>query len=334
MKPILGLTIGDCNGIGPEIILKSFHSPVVGKLCVPIVIGSIDVFEYYSKRMGLKVLFKEVESIPNKYSIDYIPVFHLRKFQNLIPHPGIISSDAGDYAKEAIEIGAELCRQQVIDGMVTAPVSKSALHKAGYRFPGQTEILAKYFSINNVVMILAANNLRVGLATVHLPIRKVPRYLSKKLIAEKLNVINQSMIKDFIIRKPKIAVLGFNPHAGENGILGHEERTIIIPAIRSAIRRGIHAEGPFPADGFWGTHSYTKYDAVLAMYHDQGLIPLKMLGFDIGVNYTAGLPIVRTSPDHGTAFEIAGKGIANPSSMIEAIKLAVKIINNRKIKTR
>lgn len=325
--------MGDFNGIGPEIILKSLRSPGIQKICVPMIVGSIDVFEYYAKGIRQRIHFKEVDSIPDKFSPQVIPVFHLRKFQNPVIKPGIISREAGDYAGEAIEVAAELCKQKVIDGMITAPISKEALHLAGYRFPGQTEMLAKICNADNVAMMLIANNLRVGLATIHSALNKVSKTLSKELIAGKLSLIYSSLRKDFGIRQPKIAVLGLNPHAGENGAMGNEEIEIIEPAIRVAKRKGDHVDGPFPSDGFFGMHIYQKYDAVLAMYHDQGLIPLKMMGFNIGVNYTAGLPIVRTSPDHGTAFPMAGKGIANPSSMIEAIKLAVQIIKNRKRKS-
>jgi 4-hydroxythreonine-4-phosphate dehydrogenase len=332
MKPKIAISMGDFNGIGPEIILKSLRSPGIQKICVPMIVGSIDVFEYYAKRIRQRIHFKEIDSIPDKSSAQNIHVFHLRKFQTPIIKPGIISREAGDYAGEAIEVAVELCKQKVIDGMVTAPISKEALHLAGYRFAGQTEMLAKICKTDKVIMMLVANNLRVGLTTIHLALNKVTKSLSKELIAGRLSLIHSSLRKDFGIRNPKIAVLGLNPHAGENGAMGNEEIEIIEPAIRVAKRNRVHVDGPFPADGFFGMHSYKNYDAVLAMYHDQGLIPLKMMGFNIGVNYTAGLPIVRTSPDHGTAFDIAGKGIADPSSMIETIRLAVQIIKNRKRK--
>ena len=333
-KPLIAVTLGDFNGIGPEIVLKCLRSPIIQRICIPMVIGSIDVLEFYAHSMRLKVHFKEIDTIPDRSSSDYIYVFHLRKFQKPVIQPGIISKEAGDYSAEAIEIAAKLCKQKIVDGTVTAPISKEALHQAGYRFPGQTEMLAKICNNDNVAMMLIANKLRVGLATIHLALNKVAKTLSKELIAGKLSLIHSSLRNDFGIRYPNIAVLGLNPHAGENGKMGDEEIKIIEPAIRIAKRKRIYADGPFSSDGFWGMHAFKHYDAVLAMYHDQGLIPLKMMGFNIGVNYTAGLPIVRTSPDHGTAFEIAGKGIANPSSMIEAIKLAVKILHNRKRKSQ
>ncbi|MBI5020879.1 MAG: 4-hydroxythreonine-4-phosphate dehydrogenase PdxA [Ignavibacteriales bacterium] len=332
MKPIIAITMGDYNGIGPEIILRGLSSQIVQNLCVPLVIGSIDVFEHYAMGIKQRIHFKEIDSIPGKFSTQDIPVFHLRKFQIPVIKSGKISREAGEYAGEAIAFAAELCKRNIVDGMVTAPISKEALHLANYLFPGQTEMLAKICNTDNVCMMLIANKLRIGLATIHLPVRLIAKRLSKELIIDKISIVHSSLSRDFGIRHPKIAVLGLNPHAGENGSIGDEEIDIIKPAIRVAKRNRIHVDGPFPPDGFFGMNSYKNYDAVLAMYHDQGLIPLKMMGFNIGVNYTAGLPIVRTSPDHGTAFDIAGKGIANPSSMIEAIRLAVQIIKNRKRK--
>jgi 4-hydroxythreonine-4-phosphate dehydrogenase len=332
MKPVIAITMGDYNGIGPEIILKTIRSPLVHKFCIPILVGSIDVFDYYARMMKLKIHLKETDSIPNQSSKNIIPVFHIRKFQTPIIKPGTMSAEAGTFAGEALEISAELCRQNAIDGIVTAPVSKDGLHKAGYIFPGQTEMLAKFSNTNQFMMMLVANKLRVALTTIHLPLRRVSQNISKEIVTSKLGLLHRSLQNDFNIKKPRIAVLGLNPHSGENGQLGNEEIQHIQPAIRSVNQRGVVTYGPFASDGFWGTHIYKNYDAVLAMYHDQGLIPLKLLGFDIGVNYSAGLPFVRTSPDHGTAYEIAGKGIANPSSMIEAIKLAVQIIKNRKRK--
>ncbi|MBI5477017.1 MAG: 4-hydroxythreonine-4-phosphate dehydrogenase PdxA [Ignavibacteriales bacterium] len=332
MKPVIAITMGDYNGIGPEIILKAVTSSSVKNICSPLVIGSIDVFEFYARKQKLKFNFKEVDHITSTLAGKTIPVFHIRKFQSPIIKPGIISVEAGTFAGEALEISAKLCLQNAIDGIVTAPVSKDGLHKAGYIFSGQTEMLAKFSETNQFMMMLVADKLRVALTTIHLPLRRVSQNISKEIVASKLILFHRTLQNDFKIKKPRIAVLGLNPHAGENGQLGSEEIQHIQPAIRSVNQRGIVTDGPFAADGFWGTHTYKNYDAVLAMYHDQGLIPLKLLGFDIGVNYSAGLPFVRTSPDHGTAYEIAGKGIANPSSMIEAIRLAAQIIKNRKRK--
>lgn len=329
MKPIIAITMGDFNGIGPEVTLKSLTSPKVQNLFIPLLVGSIDVYDYYAQRLRMKINLKEVDTIPTKFSGNSIPVFNIRRFQKPRIKPGILSKEAGEYAGDAIVIAIELCKKKFVDGIVTAPVSKEVLHLAGFRYPGQTEMLTELCNTPDFAMMLIADKLRVGLATIHLPLRKVANQITRENLTKKISVIHHSLKNDFYISSPKIAVLGLNPHAGENNYLGKEENNMIIPAIKNSIKKKKNIEGPFPSDGFFGTHAYKNYDAVLAMYHDQGLIPLKMLGFNIGVNYTAGLPIVRTSPDHGTAFDIAGKGIANPSSMIEAIKLAVKIIHNR-----
>ena len=317
--------MGDFNGIGPEVTLNALQFPEVKKICQPVLIGSMDVFEWNAQRL---------ERIRKNFVRGLIHIVDIRKFHKPKIEFGKVSKEAGAYAGEAIEKAAELCLEGSLDAMVTSPVSKDAMSLAGYRYSGQTEMLSELTKSNRVAMMLVAGDLRVGLATVHVPLSNVHKKISKQTIAEKLSVIHLSLRRDFGIKSPNIAVLALNPHAGENGMIGEEEKKYIVPVLRSMQKKKIYADGPFPADGFFGTHAYTKYDAVLAMYHDQGLIPLKMLGFDIGVNFSAGLPIVRTSPDHGTAFDIAGKGIANPRSMIEAIKLAVTIVKNRKRNSR
>ncbi len=328
-KPIIGITMGDFNGIGPEVTLKAITSPSIKKICSPVLIGSIDVYEQYARILKAKILFQEVETPTGKTSKSQIEVVNFDPF--IIPkiNLGVLSAEAGAFAGRSIEKGVELWKQGTIDAIVTAPVSKEAMKKAGYNFPGQTEMVANISGGKQFMMMLLAKSFRVGLATIHVPLRKVPDLITKKLIFEKLSILHTSLKKDFAIKSPRIALLGLNPHAGENGQIGDEEKRIINPAIQQARKLGIRVEGTFPADGFFGKHLQKNYDAILAMYHDQGLIPLKMQGFDIGVNVTVGLPIVRTSPDHGTAFDIAGKGKANESSMIEAIKLAVEIVKNR-----
>ena len=332
MKPLLAITMGDYNGIGPEVTLLCALNPKVQNICTPLLIGSIDVYEFYAKRLGYRLNLIEIDTLPPRAKSNSIYVFHIRKFQHPVTKPGILSNEAGEYAGEAIEIAASLCLQGFTDGMITAPVSKFALQQAGYNYPGQTEMLAHYCKTKKHAMMLIAGNFRVGLATIHIPLKKVPSSITKELLREKLTVIHTSCKKDFGIQKPRIAVLSLNPHAGEQGMLGTEENSILIPVIREANKKRYHVEGPFPSDGFFGTLRHHQYDAIIAMYHDQGLIPLKLSGFNTGVNFTAGLPIVRTSPDHGTAFDIAGKGAADPSSMIEAIRLALNIISNRRKK--
>lgn len=330
-KPVVLITQGDHNGIGPEIALKAVSSPEVRRCCIPVLVGSMDVFEYWAKLLRIRILLKEIEP-PNKpinTSQAVISVVICKPYERFRVRPGKLSADAGKLAGDCIVQSASFCLHHLADAVVTAPVSKEALNSGEYHYTGQTDLLAAMCKAKQYVMMFIANGMRVGLATIHLPLRAVHRSINRQHILEKLNVIHLSLKRDFAIKSPKIAVLGLNPHAGEHGLLGTEEDQQILPAITKARAARIRVDGPFPADGFFGTHAYTAYDAVLAMYHDQGLIPLKMSGFERGVNFTAGLPIVRTSPGHGTAFDIAGKGIANPGSMIEAIKLATVIVRNR-----
>lgn len=334
MKPTIGYTMGDFNGVGPEVVLKAITSPSVKNISIPLLVGSIDVFDYYARKLRLRIHFRETDSIPWRSPDESIAVFHLRKFQKPVITPGAATEESGAYAGEALEVAAGLCGQKAIDGMVTAPVSKEGLQRAGYPYPGQTEMLARFSGTEDFMMMLVAARLRVGLATIHLPLKQVARRIETGSLGTKLELMRSSLRRDFGIANPRIAVLGLNPHAGENGRLGDEEIRVIAPAMRRARSKHVAIDGPFPSDGFWGSRMDKKYDGILAMYHDQGLVPLKLLGFEIGVNYSAGLPLVRTSPDHGTAYDIAGKGIVKPSSMIEAVKLAVKIIKNRKLTKR
>jgi len=329
MKAVIAITMGDFNGIGPEVALRTVTSNSARNIAIPILIGSIDVFEYYAKLLKLKVNLKEIDYIPQKNE-NFTPIIPVRKYLKPRIKPGIISLEAGRLAAESVLAAALLCLKHDIGGMVTAPLSKEAINFDGFAFPGQTEILAAICGSNQFAMILTSGSFRVGLVTIHLPIKDVTKSITTKLLFDKINILHNSLKKDFKIKTPKIAILGLNPHAGENGRMGKEEITTIIPAMKLATRSKIKVEGPFSADGFFGSRMYKEYDGILAMYHDQGLIPLKMEGFNKGVNFTAGLPIVRTSPDHGTAFSLAGKGVADPNSTIEALKLAVEIINNRK----
>lgn len=328
MKPIIAITMGDYNGIGPEVALKAATSPKVKRICIPVLVGSTYVFEHYAKLLKMKITLKEIDSVPKNNS-DALPILSVRKFVKPNIRPGILSFEAGRLATESVISAALTCLQHEVDGMVTAPLAKESINFEGFEVPGQSELLATLCKRRKFAMMMLCKSLRVALVTIHIPIKEIQSRLTPGLLKEKIQVLNDSLMNDFGISKPKIAVLGLNPHAGENGVIGEEEKETIIPIIKRSKREGVDINGPFPADGFFGVHAYKDYDAVLAMYHDQGLIPIKLLGFDEGVNFTAGLPIVRTSPDHGTAFDIAGKGNANPSSTIEAIKTAVAIINNR-----
>lgn len=330
MKPTIAITIGDFNGIGPEVVLKSISAATIKNSIYPVLIGSFDILQYYAKSLKIKIDLVSVGNLSDKTKIGTIPVLtiHNATVKNL--QIGKTSPDAGVCAGMAIERAIKLCLDKEVDAMVTAPVSKESLHSAGFNFPGQTEMLAMLTRSERVTMMLISKTMRVALATVHVPLKKVSENLFVDRILEKLDTVNSSLKNDLGIEKPSIAVLGLNPHAGEHGAIGSEEKEVITPAITKAQGKGINASGPFPADGFFASRSYKNYDAILAMYHDQGLIPLKMSGFDEGVNYSAGLKIIRTSPDHGTAFDIAGKNIANPGSMISAIQLATSIIERRK----
>lgn len=328
--PQVAITMGDYNGIGPEIVLKAVRSRRVRSICRPLLVGSLEVFEYYARRLGIRILLKECQNPAERMPPGATGVVEVDKYRRPIVRPGRLSADAGRFAGRSIRTAARLCMLHNSDAMVTGPVSKEAMALGGFRYPGQTEMLARLCGAERVAMMLVAGRFRVGLATVHMPLKRVPAAITRGLLLEKISTVHASLRKDFAIASPGIAVLGLNPHAGENGLLGKEERDRIAPAIDQARRRGWRVEGPFAADGFFGSGSYRGFDAVLALYHDQGLIPLKMEGFRTGVNVSCGLPIVRTSPDHGTAFDLAASGRADPTSMKRAIALAVDLAHNRR----
>jgi 4-phospho-D-threonate 3-dehydrogenase / 4-phospho-D-erythronate 3-dehydrogenase len=330
MKPRIAFTIGDFNGIAPEVILKNIETPSLFKTIQPVLVGSFDIFDHYAKKLKIKRKLIAVQSPSEHVPANAVPVINVYNGTAKNLQIGKSAPDAGICAGMSIEKSVRMCMDGEADAIVTGPVSKESLHIAGYNFPGQTEMLAMLSRSGRVTMMLIAKNFRVGLATIHLPIQKVAENIFVERIIEKLETIDASLKKDFRISAPKIAVLGLNPHAGEHGFIGLEEIEIIEPAIVKAKEKGINASGPFPADAFFATSMQKEYDAVLAMYHDQGLIPLKMIGFNEGVNFSAGLNIIRTSPDHGTAFNIAGKGIADPRSMGAAVQLARTIVLNRK----
>jgi len=321
VKPTIAITIGDFNGIGPEIALKAATQLSVRKLCIPLLVGPKNVFEHVSEKLKIRAkLEKAIFPWGEKNSI---PVVDVGDGLWADIRYGETSKAAGKSAGIAIEKAVELCKAGKASAMVTAPVSKEAMQLAGYNFPGQTEMIALLSRSSNVVMMLVSKEMRIGLVTIHTSLRSVPGGLTKEKIVEKASIINASLSTNFRVKSPSIAVLGLNPHAGENGLLGSEEHDIIQPAIEELKAAGISISGPFSADAFFGTGAYKSYGAVLAMYHDQGLIPVKMSSFGTTVNFSAGLNIIRTSPGHGTAFDIAGKGKADISSMVEAIKYAV-----------
>lgn len=326
----VGITIGDLNGVGPEIIVKALHDNRILTDIVPVVYGSNKVISHYKKQLNLQ----EFNYLSCKSAADINPkkVNIINVWQEEVTiEPGVSNADGGKYALLSLEAATRDLADGKIDVLVTAPFSKENVAKAGFNFPGHTEYLAEMSGAKEALMVLVSGNLRVALVTTHIPIKDISSKLQKELIVSKIEAFEQSLKKDFGLIRPRIAVFGLNPHAGENGKIGEEEQQTIIPAIQAAKNKGILAFGPYPADGFFGSPLRQQFDGVLAMYHDQGLTAFKALCFDDGVNFTAGLPIVRTSPDHGTAFDIAGKMEADEQSLRSAIFLAVDIYRKRKV---
>jgi len=322
------ITIGDCNGIGIETMLKAldlFYADKTNNNVQIDIIGRLEIISEYAALISYPLKIDKNNIIIHGKKIKVIECKNKAEV-----YLGKISRSAGYLAAEAIERAVSLTIAGEYDALVTMPVSKFSLYMAGWSYPGHTEMLAKTASKDwRYLMVLFENNMRVALTTIHIPISEVPSALTKPVILEKLSLFNESLKNDFHIERPLIAVLGLNPHAGEDGAIGKEEQDMILPAINDANSLGIKAKGPFPGDGFFAHDDYKNYDGILAMYHDQGLIPLKLLAKGAGVNFTAGLKIVRTSPDHGTAFSIAGQNISNPHSSLNAIKYAVEISQNR-----
>jgi 4-hydroxythreonine-4-phosphate dehydrogenase len=321
VKPTIAITIGDFNGIGPEIALKASANPAIRKLCVPLLVGPKNVFDHVREKLKIRT---KLEKALFPWKDDRIvPVLDIGDGLWADIRYGETSKLAGKSAGVAIEKAVELCSSGRASAMVTAPVSKEAMRLAGYNFPGQTEMIAILSRSAKVAMMLVSREMRIGLVTTHTPLRSVPEGLSREKVVDKATVIYEALKVNFRIDSPSVAILGLNPHAGEHGLIGSEDTEIISPAVDELKKSGIKADGPFSADAFFGAGMHKKYDAILAMYHDQGLIPVKMSSFASTVNFSAGLNIIRTSPGHGTAFDIAGKGKADISSMVEAIRYAV-----------
>jgi len=327
-KPIkLGISIGDTNGVGLEVILKSFKDKRMLDFCTPILFGDYKLAIKIKKQLGLDdVYLNKIHSAKDSKN-KKVNVVNCWK-EELNPTFGKKTSEGGIYALKSLEQACQSLQNGEVDVLVTAPINKDNIQSEGFKFPGHTEYLEQKFKGNALMLMLSAE-LRIGVVTGHIPIEEVSKNIRKELIVEKLNAFNQTLKQDFGIRKPKIAVLGLNPHAGDNGLLGKEEEKTIIPAMQTAEENGILSFGPYPADGFFGSNKLSAFDGVLAMYHDQGLIPFKTLSFGNGVNFTSGLPIIRTSPDHGTAFDIAGQNLASETSFIQAIYNACDIYKKR-----
>lgn len=326
----VGITHGDFNGVGYEVILKMLDDARILELCTPIIYGSAKIAAFYRKSLELAGPWQPVQiNSAADASADAVNIINVIGQEAHIT-PGEASKEAGEAAFIALERAVEDLKNGHIDVLLTAPINKSTIQSDTFRFPGHTEYLAASAADGSQpLMILFNENIRVALVTTHLPIAKVPEAITTENIVEKLALFNKSLTTDFAVVKPRIAVLALNPHAGEDGLLGKEEKEIIAPAIEKARQMKIHAFGPYAADGFFGNGLYTKFDGVLAMYHDQGLAPFKTLAMDSGVNFTAGLPFVRTSPDHGTGYDIAGKNRASEESMRAALYAAIDIYRSR-----
>ncbi|MBA3706616.1 MAG: 4-hydroxythreonine-4-phosphate dehydrogenase PdxA, partial [Bacteroidetes bacterium] len=303
-KIIVGISQGDINGIGLEVIIKTFLDPQMLEICTPVVFGSNKTASYHRKALNIEDFsFNQIRDVTeiNHKRANIINVYE----EDAPIELGKQTEAGGTYALKSLEAAAYALAQGKIHVLVTAPINKENIQSPDFKFPGHTEYLDEKFGDGNSLMFLVSDTLRVAVVTGHIPVTQVGQALSIEKILKKIQVLHKSLIEDFEIRKPKIAVLGLNPHAGDNGVIGNEEQSIIIPAINTAKEEGLLVYGPYPADGFFGNSTYKNFDAVLAMYHDQGLIPFKTISFNSGVNFTAGLPIVRTSPDHGTAYDIA-----------------------------
>jgi 4-hydroxythreonine-4-phosphate dehydrogenase len=325
---IAGISQGDINGIGYEVIIKALSDPMINDICTPVVYGSPKVAAYHRKALNISNFsFNNIRSVEEAHPRKANMINCLD--DNTRVELGRSTPQGGEAALISLERAVEDLLSGKIDVLITAPIDKHNVQSDNFHFSGHTEYLKSKAGTREVLMFMIGESLRIGIATGHVPLSQVPGLITVDSLLSKIRLMDQSLRFDFAIRKPRIAVLGLNPHAGDNSLLGTEEADIIFPAIQQAKKEGILTFGPFPADGFFGAGSFSKFDGILAMYHDQGLAPFKALSFDTGVNFTAGLPFVRTSPVHGTAFSIAGKGEASENSFRQAIYLACDIIRNR-----
>lgn len=324
----VAITQGDTNGVGYEVILKVFADPEMLELCTPIIYGSPKIVAYHRKVLNLETNFSIINSAEEVRDgrLNLLTCFD----EEIKIELGQPSQEAGQAALMALDRVMTDFRSGFYDALVTAPINKATIQSPGFQFPGHTEYIETSVGDGQkALMILMNDSLRVALVTTHLPVKDIAEAITKEAIVEKATVFHQALKRDFRVSSPRIAVLSLNPHAGDDGLLGSEEKDIITPAIEELAAKGIQAFGPYAADGFFGSGTYDHFDGVLAMYHDQGLAPFKAIALESGVNYTAGLPIVRTSPDHGTAYDIAGQGCADENSMRQAIYTAIDVFRNR-----
>ncbi|OXA87348.1 4-hydroxythreonine-4-phosphate dehydrogenase PdxA [Flavobacterium hercynium] len=325
---IVGISIGDLNGIGSEVIVKTFEDPRMLELCTPVIFANAKILSFVRKSFPSTVQFHGIDKldqiVPGK-----VNVFNLWR-EGVDINLGKNDEKIGAYAIKSFVAATKALKEDLIDVLVTAPINKYNIQSDDFKFPGHTDYLDQELE-GNALMMMVQDNLRVGLLTDHVPLNEVASHLTEELIVRKIETIRKSLIEDFSIVKPKIAVLGLNPHCGDGGVIGKEDDLVLKPALKKIFDGGTMVFGPFPADGFFGSGQYEKYDAVVATYHDQGLIPFKTLSFGKGVNYTAGLNKVRTSPDHGTAYDIAGKDMADFNSFKEAVYLAIDVFRSRNV---
>ncbi|HLF35599.1 MAG TPA: 4-hydroxythreonine-4-phosphate dehydrogenase PdxA [Cyclobacteriaceae bacterium] len=326
-KPVIGITLGDLNGVGPEVVIKSLQDPRLLNFLTPVIYGATRVLNFYKKHFELNEF---------NYSQVKDDVFIMKKVnvvncweEHVEITPGQLSPQTGIYAFKSLEKATQDALSGKIDAIVTAPINKKNMQSNNFNFPGQTEYLAGKSGENDCIMMMVSENLRIGLLTTHMALRDVPAQITPEKLSSKIRILINSLKKDFSCGKPKVAVLALNPHAGDDGLFGNEEKEILKPVLEEFRNQGHLVYGPYPADGFFGSGQYKTVDGTLAMYHDQGLTPFKTLSFETGVNFTGGLKIIRTSPDHGTAYNIAGKNAANESSMRAAIFMAKEIFYNR-----
>lgn len=322
----VGISVGDTNGIGIEIILKTFEDNRILDFCIPIIFASTKVISYHKKALNINTQVHGIESV-KKATHNKVNLLNIWK-ELIDIELGEATEISGKCAFESLQSATNALKENDIDVLVTAPINKHNIQSDKFNFKGHTEYLENNFD-GESLMILMTDEIKIGLITGHIPINKVAETITSELIKKKVEIMHNTLVQDFNIRKPKIAILGLNPHCGDNGVIGTEDDEIVKPVIEEIQKTGKVVYGPYAADSFFGSESYKKFDAVLAMYHDQGLAPFKTLSFGNGVNFTAGLSKIRTSPDHGTAYEIAGKGIANNNSFKEALFSAISIYKTR-----
>jgi 4-hydroxythreonine-4-phosphate dehydrogenase len=323
---LVGISIGDLNGIGSEVVLNTFEDARMLELCTPVIFANVKLLSFIKKTIETTAMFHGIDNL-DQVVVGKINVLNVWRDAVDLTF-GEATELGGSYGIKSFVAATKALKEGKIDVLVTAPINKFNAQSEEFTFPGHTDYLAQELE-GNALMLMVQDRLRVGLLTDHVPVNEVAQHLTEKLLTEKIETIRKTLVQDFSLVKPKIAVLGLNPHSGDHGVIGKEEETIIKPTIKKIAEKGTLVYGPFPADGFFGSNQYEKYDAVLAMYHDQGLVPFKTLSFGRGVNFTAGLSKIRTSPDHGTAFDIAGKGVADFNSFKEAVYLAIDVFHSR-----